>query len=1389
MRLIVNSKPHQASPGFKGFGGKVLEEMYSDLKLGAGDNSVSNQSAPTFDHYFELNEMKAQSQEKDTVISKLKERIKSLSGNKNTNKEKYLAITALKNDLRKLKGKSVVDDTVATHTIAPEMLKVNVEPLAPKLLNNRKAHSNYLRHTQEQDAILRERPTSQTFTIVGNACPLTRITTTTEVPSRKPFSLETDTPKPVVTLVYSRKPRKSKSTNPVSKSKVVQIVLWYLDFGCSKHMTGDRSLLTNFVNKFLGTVKSKNDQVTKITDPIFRNIKWYQILLRSFDQKKNNTQVQQSLHLWPNQAQVLKMRQGLVRGLPKLKFEKDHLCSACVMGKSKNKPHKPKSKDTNQEKLYLLHMDLYGPMRVASVNGKKYILVIVDDYFRFTWVKCLTSKDEALDFIIKFLKMIQVGISRETSVARSPQQNGVIERQNRTLIEPACTILGPVLHEMTPATISSGLMPNTPPSTPFVPLLRSDWDILFQLLFDELLTPPPSVDHPAPKVIFPITEVVALEPAASTGSPSSTTIDQDAPSPISTRLQLHKQALFYYCDAFLTAVKPKMYKDALTHSCWIKAIQEELNEFKRLEVWELVPRPDKVMVITLKWIYKVKLDELGGILKNKTRLVAHGYRQEEGINFEESFLRQPDRFVDIDNPNHVYKLKKALYGLKQAPRECPRGIFINQSKYALESLKKYNFDSCDLVDTPMVDKSKLDKDKEGKTIDPSHYRDMIGTILYLTASRHDLQFAICMCASMQFLGDRLVSWSSKRQKSAAISSTESKYIALSGCCAQVLWMRSQLIDYGLGFNKILMYCDNKSAIALCCKNVQHSRSKHIDIRFHFIKEHVENGVIELYFINTDYQLPNIFTKALGRERIEFLINKKGMRSFTPKTLKQLRDKVEEYCFDQVLWMRSQLIDYGLGFNKISMYCDNKSAIALCCKNVQHSRSKHIDIRFHFIKEHVENGMIELYFINKDYQLADIFTKALGRERIEFLINKQGMRSFTPKTLKQLADEVEETIDITRAEQIALDDALVAPANRLKISKSNLRLSSDLKSKEATFQVQFKEPPFEEVILAFLRDIGHSCEIKVNIDVNVNKLHQPWRSFAAVINKCLSGKSTGYDSLRLSQAQKLWGIYHKKNPSGNPTFSSNPELTSLEVNDDIFDLEGGNVLPVKLLDLDSTKDLYPPLHVNQLSGCTTYSSSLLLEELFNELALITFPLKYDDDLQFDVKSDLKDIEFLLHQDIDSNLKDSIDQKVESDTENVYDDPFDSKGEKIKESKLLIDELDLLVIFFLPNKKLAISNASLVLEDFDPPLYEPVFFKEVPMSNMLLSFSSENEEKVFKPGIHTSEKVHSSFISELSHQGYKIFKINQIFKSPMKIFLFSCRKDTDFLVVPCLYFYPP
>ncbi|GJR99532.1 retrovirus-related pol polyprotein from transposon TNT 1-94 [Tanacetum coccineum] len=431
------------------------------------------------------------------------------------------------------------------------------------------------------------------------------------------------------------------------------------------------------------------------------------------------------------------------------------------------------------------------------------------------------------------------------------------------------------------------------------------------------------------------------------------------------------------------------------------------------------------MLIKLKYIFKVKKDECGGVLKNKARLVAKGYRQQEEIDFKESFapvsriesicifianaatknmtiyqmhvktaflnrelcevvyVSQPEGFVDPDKPNHFSKgafdpivfTRKAsndillvqiyvvdiifastnpamcdefakimtskfkismmgqmtfFLGLKIS--QSPRGIFINQSNYALEIIKKYGMLSSDPIDTLMVNKSKLDKDLQGKLVNPIHYRGMIGSLMYITSNRPDLVFVVFMYAryqakptekhlnavkrifpylkgtidmglwyskdscitltayadaeharcqdtrqstsgSAQVLGDKLFSWSSKKQKSIAIPSTKVEYVALSGCCAQILWMRSQLIDYRLKFNKIPLYCDNKSAITLGCNNVQHSRSKHLDVRYHFIKEQVENEVVELYFVRTEYQLADILTKALPRERFNFLVEK------------------------------------------------------------------------------------------------------------------------------------------------------------------------------------------------------------------------------------------------------------------------------------------------------------------------------------------------------------------------------------------------------------------------------------------------------------------------------------------------------------------------------------
>nr|GEY16879.1 retrovirus-related Pol polyprotein from transposon TNT 1-94 [Tanacetum cinerariifolium] len=308
-------------------------------------------------------------------------------------------------------------------------------------------------------------------------------------------------------------------------------------------------------------------------------------------------------------------------------------------------------------------------------------------------------------------------------------------------------------------------------------------------------------------------------------------------------------------------------------------MQDEIHEFDRLQVWELVPQPDCVMIIALKWIYKVKLDEYGDVLKNKALLVAKGYRQEEGIDFEESFapvarieaihifianvtsrnmtvyqmdvktaflngelkeevyVSQPEGFVDPDHPTHVYHLKKALYGLKQAPRACPGGIFINQSKFALEILQKVGMDSCDSIDTPMVDRLKLDEDLLRIPVDQTRFRSMVGSLMYLTASRPDLVFAVYMCAR-------------------ALPSLQPRWNT-SPCLGVVL------------------------------------RSKHIDIRHHFIREQVERGVVELYFVSTDYRLADIFTKALPRQQFEFILPRLGMKSMSPTTLKRLKEKEGE----------------------------------------------------------------------------------------------------------------------------------------------------------------------------------------------------------------------------------------------------------------------------------------------------------------------------------------------------------------------------------------------------------------------------------------------------------------------------------------------------------------
>ncbi|GJU47441.1 retrovirus-related pol polyprotein from transposon TNT 1-94 [Tanacetum coccineum] len=304
------------------------------------------------------------------------------------------------------------------------------------------------------------------------------------------------------------------------------------------------------------------------------------------------------------------------------------------------------------------------------------------------------------------------------------------------------------------------------------------------------------------------------------------------------------------------------------------------------------------------------------------------------------------RFANLMKNNFEMSMMGELkFFLGLQVHQSPRGIFISQSQYAIELLKKHGLDECVSMSTPMATE-RLDADLQGTPTDQTTYHRMIGGLMYLTASRPDIAYATFVCAryqarptvkhlkevkrifrylrqsynmglwypkdsgfkliaysdadhagckddckstseGLQFLGEKLVSWSSKKHDCTAMSTVEAEYVSLSACCTQVIWMRTQLLDYGYKYNRIPMYCDSKSAIAISCNPVQHSKTKHIDIRYHFIKEHVEKGTVELYFVGTEYQLADLFTKALPKERFEYLVHRIGMRCMTPTQLECL----------------------------------------------------------------------------------------------------------------------------------------------------------------------------------------------------------------------------------------------------------------------------------------------------------------------------------------------------------------------------------------------------------------------------------------------------------------------------------------------------------------------
>ncbi|KAJ9566810.1 hypothetical protein OSB04_002776 [Centaurea solstitialis] len=1095
-------------------------------------------------------------------------------------------------------------------------------------------------------------------------------------------------------------PEASSSTTPVASTSATDSSsqdkgIWYLDSGCSRHMTGSKSVLTNYREErgpavtFGGNGRGQTRGYGTLTNGVttFKRVAYVEGLMHnllsisqlcdknhkvSFSKKKckvKNRKKEVILNgvrhadiyiinmntstdnfcfvsrastdmnwLWHKRLSHLNFKtlnqlciNNLVIGLPDFRYTKESLCSACEKGKQTRASFKSKQISSISSPLQLLHMDLFGPVNVQSIGGKKYTLVIVDEYSRYTWVFFLRAKSDAPEEIILFVRKMeklnnltvrsirsdhgtefknstlesffeQKGISQNFSSVRTPQQNGVAERRNRTLIEAARSMLSEAnlatqfwAEAVNTACYTQNrslivkrfrrtayeLFRNRKPSIKHLHIFgcvcyilnnkdnlgkfdsKSDDGIFLgyssisktyrvfnkrrqaieetiHVKFDEsgptfphpndnteinqwadsfFQVPEPPIADPSPQDLpdgfeenpiphsdittpplinaTPITQITPPEPDQPTNSEdfSQTTVREPSPtnllpdpssneastsgqvyqppalrwtkdhpidqvlgnpsSGVKTRRQAGNVCLYVN---FISENEPKEIDDALRDPAWVSAMQEELAEFIRNNVWLLVPRPRKRTIIGSKWIFRNKLDEIGTIIRNKARLVAQGYRQEEGIDYDETFapvarleairlflafaahmnfkvyqmdiknaflngklneevyVAQPPGFVDPKFPDHVYKLNKALYGLKQAPRawydtlstfllskgfvrgkidstlflkkypkhillvqiyvddiifgstnpklcekfellmkseykmsmmgeltfflglqikQSEKGIFINQGKYVHEMLKKFDLTSCTPMKTPMAPPLSLDKDSKGKPVDVTLYRGMIGSLLYLTASRPDIMYSTCLCARYQaepkeshltavkrifrylkgtpnmglwyskdsgfdltaysdsdfagckidrksttggchLLGGKLVSWTSKKQNSVSTSTAEAEYVAAGICCAQVLWLRNQLQDYDIQLSKIPIYCDNTSAIAIANNPVLHSKTKHIEVRYHFIRDHVMNGDIELHFVPTEYQLADLFTKPLDVTRFNMLLSELGM---------------------------------------------------------------------------------------------------------------------------------------------------------------------------------------------------------------------------------------------------------------------------------------------------------------------------------------------------------------------------------------------------------------------------------------------------------------------------------------------------------------------------------